>query len=590
MDTLRSRSAVDENWEAILDLLLWAAIVPTTRDGLIGYFDAMQSVSEDNSWKKIEAEIDKGCGRRQDGTARSNAIGPEDIELLRTMLLPLGRAIASGTQEDKKVTSEALLKTREKLISKAGANFDCSYSMGQFWKEVCQDKLNAKIACLFPMGVGASIYLLENHRVFTHTANPSQEKWLKGMAKLLDQEIKPFNPKGGWAISIACPPWREISMEPITRDPWLNGAELECPDSIKDIEARKIYTAHRLCTDKTYAVASPAIGFSGSKDLELFRQELIKNNWLDAVIELPTGVHQGTNIGGLLLVLDHNRKANDKVAIISGERLLPERKGKGAAEWDLNAIKELASLLKEPRESKVCKLVDLKEIEDNGCKLQVSRYLKTEDETAIEAYLEARNTLRLGDIAEIRRPIASLGKKSDEGILLREATVGDISDSGLIKQGSKIIQVPEAVILTGREQLLSEGDILLSIKGSVGKASLVGRLKDQTVPGQAFCVIKLRENAPLSATALVQYLRSQIGQLLFQKRAQGTGVAFIPMGEIKNLPVVIPNEQELERSEQISEVCTELSKKISRLTHELETISNQGWLQDLPKANGTKAR
>lgn len=62
------------------------------------------------------------------------------------------------------------------------------------------------------------------------------------------------------------------------------------------------------------------------------------------------------------------------------------------------------------------------------------------------------------------------------------------------------------------------------------------------------------------------------------------------MGEVKNIPIVIPSEQELQRSEQISEVCTELSEKLSRLTHELKTISNQGWLQDLPKANGTKAR
>ena len=50
MDTLRGRSATNENYETILDLLLWADIVPTTQDGLTGYFDAMQSISEDNSW------------------------------------------------------------------------------------------------------------------------------------------------------------------------------------------------------------------------------------------------------------------------------------------------------------------------------------------------------------------------------------------------------------------------------------------------------------------------------------------------------------------------------------------------------------
>ena len=64
MDTLRGRSATDENCETILDLLLWADIVPTTQDGLTGYFDASEHF-EDNSWE-IEAEIDKACGRPQD--------------------------------------------------------------------------------------------------------------------------------------------------------------------------------------------------------------------------------------------------------------------------------------------------------------------------------------------------------------------------------------------------------------------------------------------------------------------------------------------------------------------------------------------
>lgn len=589
MDTLRGRSAIDENCETILDLLLWADIVPTTQDGLIGYFDAMQSISEDNSWVRIKAEIDKACGRPQDARTKTNKISLDHIELLRTMLLPLTRAIAGGSREDKKIIAEALLKTREKIIGKAG-NFDCSYSMGQFWKEVCKDESNTEIACLFPMGVGASTYLSNDHKILTHTANTSQERWLKGIAKLLSQETNIIDPNGGWAISIACPPWREMSKEQVTNDPWLNGAELECPDSINDIEARKIYTAHRLCTDKTYAVTSPAIGFSGSKDLELFRQELIKQNWLDAIIELPAGVHPGTNIGGLLLILNHNRKANDKVAIISGERLLPKGKSKGTIEWETKAIKELASLLKERKASEICKLVETKEIKDNGYKLQTSRYLKTEDETAIETYLESRNTLKLGDIAEIKRPLASLSKKADDGILLREVTLSDINNSGLIQQGSKAIQIPEAVIAKSREQLLNEGDVLLSIKGSIGKVSAVGKLEEQTVPGQAFCVVKLRSNAPLSATALVQYLRSEIGKFLFQKRTQGTGVAFIPMGEVKNLPVVIPNKEEAERSEQISETCSELSEKLNRLTHQLETISNQGWLHNLPQTRSSRAR
>ena len=579
-ETLRGRiSSGEENWETILDLLLWATLIPSTKDGLIGYFDAMQSISDSTSWEEIREAINKECRREQDERSGRNRITAIDIEQLRSMLLPLARVIASGDNEERQTITEALLQTRERLAGKSGY-FGCSYSMGQFWKEVCKDKLNNKIACLFPTGAGAAVYLTEGHKVLTHSANPSQRNWIKGLATLLGQEIRPLDPKGGWSVSIACPPFGVKTKEQVTNDPELAGIDLQCPKALRDLEARRIFTAHQLCTEKTYAVASPAIGFSGSKDLELFRQELIKKNWLDAIIELPAGVHLGTNIGGLLLVLDHNRKANDKIAIISGERLLPKGKSNGAIEWDPKAIKELTSLLKERKGSEICKLVEPKEIEENGYKLQTSRYLKTEDETAIEAYLETRNTLQLGDIAEIKRPLASLGKKSDEGVFLREVTLSDMSDSGVIEQGSKVIQIPEAIIATGREQLLDERDILLSIKGSIGKASLVGKLEEQTVPGQAFCVVKLRPNAPLSANALVQYLRSEIGQFFFQKRSQGTGVAFIPMGEVKSIPVIIPTEEENKRSNQLKTRTSKLSFEIKRLANELSEISQNGWLED----------
>ena len=128
-----------------------------------------------------------------------------------------------------------------------------------------------------------------------------------------------------------------------------------------------------------------------------------------------------------------------------------------------------------------------------------------------------------------------------------------------------------------------------SIKGSIGKAGVVGDLVDQTVPGQAFCVVKLRPNAPLNSKALVQYLRSEIGQCFFQKRSQGTGVAFIPMGDVKSIPVVVPSKEELKHSHQLFETSLALSKELKSLAQQLETLSSQGWLHDLPTAQKARA-
>ena len=49
-------------------------------------------------------------------------------------------------------------------------------------------------------------------------------------------------------------------------------------------------------------------------------------------------------------------------------------------------------------------------------------------------------------------------------------------------EGSRKIQIPEEVITKGRDQLINEGDVLLSIKGSIGKA-VVENIEVETVPG-----------------------------------------------------------------------------------------------------------
>ncbi len=136
----------------------------------------------------------------------------------------------------------------------------------------------------------------------------------------------------------------------------------------------------------------------------------------------------------------------------------------------------------------------------------------------------------------------------------------------------------------GRQQLLEPGDVLLSIKGGLGKVAVVQDLQHPTVPGQAFCVVRLRPNAPLTPAALVQYLRSAVGQTLLNKAGQGTAVAFLPMGEVKSLPVVIPHPSELHRAEALEQESVALSLEVQELSRRLEQLSQQGWLEDIPPA------
>jgi type I restriction enzyme M protein len=176
------------------------------------------------------------------------------------------------------------------------------------------------------------------------------------------------------------------------------------------------------------------------------------------------------------------------------------------------------------------------------------------------------------------------GRQEDDGIEVREVVPGDIGDAGQLHQGSKRIRLPEAALAKGRQQLLEPGDVLLSIKGALGKVGVVQHLEHPTVPGQAFCVVRLRPNASLTPAALVQYLRSDVGQTLLNNVGQGTAVAFVPMGEVKGLPIVIPRASELQRAEALEEESVDLSREVEDLNRQLQRLSRQGWLEDIPPA------
>jgi len=145
-------------------------------------------------------------------------------------------------------------------------------------------------------------------------------------------------------------------------------------------------------------------------------------------------------------------------------------------------------------------------------------------------------------------------------------------------------RLSEAVIVKGCEQLLDLGEVLLSIKGRLGQIAIVQSLGHPTVPGQAFCVGRLLPDASLTPSALVQYLRSAVGQTLLVSAGQRPDVAFVPMGVVKGLPIVIPSASELQRAEVLQEESLDLSREVEELSRRLQRLSRQGCLEAIPPA------
>jgi len=584
-DELRGAIPTHQALEVVLDVLLWSRWIPASDGDLIGYFEAMRSLATKEEWSSIQKAIAERSGISLPSSSEASRLEPEALERLRSALLPVGRGLNSGDRLQCKAVIEAISDL--KISDRNSGELGCSAAMGGFWDALLALHPGDAVACLFPMGVAAAPFLGMDHALLLSSANPQQARWVLGLLSLYPQEVKPqpIADQDQWPVAIAAPPWGERSRELLIDDPWLPSSPLECPSAIRDNETRRVFAAHQRCSGTTYALVSPGIGFRTSKDLEYFREELVKKNWLDAVVALPSGSNAATNLEGLLLVLKKDRDAGAPVQMIAAQELLSPSKGKSKKQaWDQTGSKGFAQLLNDRKEGPHSRLVSAEELEANGFSFQVSRYLHSEDDLVLQRYLDSRTTVQLGDLAEIRRPVASLGRQEEDGIEVREVTPGDIDDSGQLHQGTKRIQLPEAVLAKGRQQLLESGDVLLSIKGGLGKVAVVQDLEHPTVPGQAFCVVRLRPNAPLTPAALVQYLRSAVGQTLLDKAGQGTAVTFVPMGEVKSLPVVIPQPSELQQAEALEEESVALSREVEELSRRLERLSRRGWLEDLPEA------
>lgn len=576
--------------QATLDVLLWARWIPSSEGELIGYFDAMRSLADSNDWDCIQAGIAKRSGTPAPSAKGVVGTKPAIIERLRSALLPIARTVHGGDRQQCNVVIKALLNLQSK--KRDGDGWGGSSSMIHLWEALLADYPGQALACLFPAGVAAAPALGMDHQLMLSIANPGQKAWILGLQSLYPDAVPPksLEEQHRWDLAIAAPPWGEKTRELLERDPWLPPISFDCPSVIRDSEARRVYAAHQRCNGTTYALVSAGVGFRTSRDLEFFREDIIRNNWLDAVIALPAGAIGGSPAKGLLLVLKKDRTMDAPVLLISAEDLLRQKKVRGTNPgWNPDAVSRLSAILHKRRDSAHARLVDTQELERNGFSLQVSRYLHSEADLQLQRYLESRETMQLGDLAEIKRPLAGSAEPEDGGVEVREVAPPDIDDSGLLRQGSKLVRVPEAALARGRQQLLEAGDVLLSIKGGLGRAALVQELDQPTVPGQAFCVIRLRPRAPLSPTALVQYLRSAVGQTLLNKAGQDTGVGFVPMGEVKALPVVIPSAKELQRADAVEQESVALSKEVEDLSRRLTELSRHGWMEDLPTTLVTSA-
>ena len=166
------------------------------------------------------------------------------------------------------------------------------------------------------------------------------------------------------------------------------------PKSAADF-AFLLHGFHFLSKEGTMAIILPhGVLFRGGAEARI-REKLLKENYIDTVIGLPSNLFYSTGIPVSILVLKKCKKYDDVLFINasehykSGKRQNTLREGENGEPNDIRKIVETYQFRPEHIE-KYARRVSMDEIEKNGYNLNISRYVSTsEDEVQID--MEAVN-------------------------------------------------------------------------------------------------------------------------------------------------------------------------------------------------------
>ena len=177
------------------------------------------------------------------------------------------------------------------------------------------------------------------------------------------------------------------------------------------------FTMHMLSWLSTQGTAAivefPGVLYRSGAEQKI-RKYLIDNNYVDAVIQLPSDLFFGTSIATCILVLKKSKKENS-VNFIDASKLFVHEGNKNKLTDD-NIATILEAFISRKDQDHFCKVVKNEDILANDCNLSVSSYVEQEDTREdvdikmlnrdIAAIVERQQVLR----AEIDKIVADLEK------------------------------------------------------------------------------------------------------------------------------------------------------------------------------------
>lgn len=280
------------------------------------------------------------------------------------------------------------------------------------------------------------------------------------------------------------------------------------------------------------------------------RQTMVNYDFVETVIALPAGVLGSTTPFAIVVCNNHKGSATQgRVQFINvgedyleGSRLMPELSEEG-----IDKIL-MACDLREDVEG-FSKVVDIQDIKD-GILLPTEYILSSDyevDGMTVKVDMNAfsdHDTIPLERIVSIGRGFNMTSRNEDANGPYEVVRITDIMDDGTIDTSHLIRTNPEGGKVENYD--LREGDLLLSIRGSMNKVGRVCKDMEHVLFNANLVRLRVKDDRYLPEW-LELYLSSVLGKWLLSRMSRGTTVQQITIQDLKALPV-----PRLSRDEQVN--------------------------------------
>lgn len=306
------------------------------------------------------------------------------------------------------------------------------------------------------------------------------------------------------------------------------------------------------------------------------RQMLVERRVIEAVIALPSGLFAGSSLPATILVLNTKHPAKS-VRFINAADDQFHRQG-SLKRTELIDIEHLLKIFRREHECSAAVDVSYQTIRDNDFNLEVGRYVLDDVARKADHALEGVVLSTLGEHFSVLR--ARQHSTSTSGTAVREVLASDIPEYGMTLSASKeaLFDLDSPKSTT---HFLQPNDLLLAVKGSIGKIGIVPTPptagEGGWVAGQSFAVLRAIEPNSYMPQALLVYLRSDLGQILLSRMAVGASQPTIQLSALKDLQIPLISREEMAKVAQIVQQEYEIQLEIERLREAQAALGAEQW-------------